>query len=60
MSVTQKVRITQVFRVERTSVIDVEATSHAEAVGIQEEEDAPAYDDPRWVETRTLEYEEVV
>lgn len=55
-----KIRITQVTRVEKSIVIDVEADSLEEAIEIQQEEDAPDHDDKRWtVDRNDLQNEEV-
>ncbi len=52
--------ITQFYRMERTIAVDVEADTVAEAIARQDEElSAPDYDSPLWVETKTLENEEV-
>jgi hypothetical protein len=56
----QKIRITQVTRVERSIVIDVEAATMDEAVEKQSESEAPGHDDPRWtVDRDSLENETV-
>jgi hypothetical protein len=51
--------VRQVYRVVREIAVEVEAKDWTEAVDKQNDADAPAYDDPRWVETKTLENEEV-
>jgi hypothetical protein len=57
---THKVRITQVSRVERSIVVDVEADSIEEAIEMQQESDAPPLDDPRWtIDSSDLKNEEV-
>jgi len=53
------VKVTQVYRVERSIVITRVADSIEEAVELQSEIEAPDYDDPGWREERTLENEEV-
>lgn len=55
-----KVRITQVTRVERSILVDVEADTIEDAVEKQEGADAPSLTDPRWtVDRDDLENEEV-
>lgn len=56
---SQNIRVVQVFRVEREIVLAVEAPDEQAAVEIQSESDAPAFDDPRWRSTWTLQNEEV-
>lgn len=54
------IRVIQTYRLEREAVIEVEAASPdeaAELVGIGEV-DLPAFDDPVWKESRTLENEQ--
>lgn len=53
------IRIVQVFRVEREIIIAVKALDVKTAVEKQSESDAPAFDDPRWRSSWTLENEEV-
>lgn len=53
------IRVVQVFRVEREIVITVEAPDVGTAIETQSESDAPAFDDPRWRSSWTLENEEV-
>lgn len=56
-----KVKITQVSRVERSIIVDVEADSIEDAVIIQADDDAPGADDPRWItQSNSLENEEVI
>ncbi|WIW89616.1 hypothetical protein K3M67_06570 [Sphingobium sp. V4] len=50
-------QIVQVFRVERTIVVTVEAPDEQTAIDWQSEGDAPAFDDPRWRASWTLENE---
>lgn len=55
-----RIRVIQVYRLEREAVIEVEATSAfeaAELVGLGEV-DLPPYRDPVWKESRSLENEE--
>lgn len=55
---THRIKITQVTRVERSIVIDVEADTLEDA--LEQEADVPNVDDPRWtVERDSLENEEV-
>ncbi len=55
-----RLRITQIYKVERSIVVDVEAPTAEEARAKQDEElSAPDYDSPLWFETRTLQNEEV-
>ena len=55
-----KIRVIQVYRVEREAVIEIEASSAHEAVELADigEVDLPSYDDRVWKESRTLENEE--
>lgn len=53
------IRIVQVFRVEREIVVSVEAPDSQAAIDIQSESDAPAFDDPRWRSSWSLENEAV-
>jgi len=50
-------QIVQVFRVERTIILSVEAPDEQAAIDRQSEGDAPAFDDPRWRASWTLENE---
>lgn len=53
------IKVVQVYRVERETIIEVEAASPhdaAEMIGIGEV-GLPAFDDPVWTESRTLENE---
>ena len=52
-------QIVQVFRVERTIIISVEAPDEQVAIDRHSEGDSPAFDDPRWRATWTLENEMV-
>ena len=54
-----KLAVTQVCRVERITAVEVEADSLEDAIEIQQESDAPAYDDPCWVEHVDLMHEEI-
>lgn len=45
---TQKLRIVQTLRVERSILIDVEADTIGAAVAAQQIDSAPPADDPRW------------
>ncbi|WP_263588850.1 hypothetical protein [Sphingopyxis sp. GC21] len=54
------IRIIQVFRVEREIVVKVRAADAQAAIDLQSESDAPAFDDPGWRSSWTLENEEVV
>ncbi|SNS68808.1 hypothetical protein SAMN06295912_11286 [Sphingomonas laterariae] len=54
-----QLRIAQVFRVEREMVVAVEAADLQAAIDLQSESDAPAFDDPSWRSTWSLESEEV-
>lgn len=56
---SHRIRIVQVFRVEREIVIDINAPDAKAAIEMQSENDAPAFDDPRWRSSWTLENEEV-
>lgn len=56
---SHEIRVAQVFRVEREIVVSVEAADLQAAIDVQSENDAPAFDDPRWRSTWTLENEEV-
>jgi len=57
--ISHDIRIVQTFRVEREIVIAVEARDLQTAIETQSESDAPAFDDPRWRSSGTLENEEV-
>lgn len=50
-------RIVQVFRVERTIILAVEAPDEQAAIDRQIEGDAPAFDDSGWRAIWTLENE---
>lgn len=50
-------RIAQVFRVERTIILTVAAPDEQAAIDRQSEGDSPAFDDPRWRASWTLEHE---
>jgi len=52
-------RIVQVFRVERTIILTVEAPDKQAAIDLQSESDSPAFDDPGWQAIWTLEDEQV-
>ena len=54
-----KVRVTQVFRVERSIVVTVEADNLAQALDQQGDADAPAFGDPGWEANWDLQNEEV-
>lgn len=54
-----RIRIVQVFRVEREIVITTEATDMQSAIDGQSESAAPGFNDRRWVSSWTLENEEV-
>lgn len=53
-----KVKVTQVFRVERSIIVDVDAVDEADAIESVSTENAPDYDDAGWTVSRTLENEE--
>ena len=55
-----KVRVTQVFRVEREILIDVDAEDEPAAVEqiLNGETDTPAFGDPRWRTQWNLQNEE--
>lgn len=54
------IRITQVTRVERSIVVEVEADSIEEAIERQQEEEAPDHSDARWtVDRDDLQNEDV-
>ena len=57
---SHRVRVTQIFRVEREIVVCVEAQEVSAAIDLQTESEAPAFDDARWRSSWTLENEEVV
>jgi hypothetical protein len=57
--IKHQVTITQVYRTVRSITIELEADTADVAVEQQAQDDAPAYDDPRWVELRTLQHEQV-
>lgn len=54
-----RLKITQIFRVERSIIIDVDAPSLDVAIDQQMDADAPSSDDPRWQAHWTLENEEI-
>lgn len=56
---SHKVRIVQVFRVEREIIVAVDAPDMQTAIDVQEESDAPGFDDPGWQSSWTLENEAV-
>lgn len=56
---SHKVRIVQVFRVEREIVVSIEAADLQAAIDMQSECNAPAFDNPRWRSTWSLENEAV-
>lgn len=53
------IRVVQVYRVEREIVVSRDAPDMQSAIDGQCVDDAPAFDDPRWRETWTLENEQV-
>lgn len=59
---THMIKVVQVYRLERETIIEVDASTAydaAELVGIGEVA-LPSYDDPAWSEARTLESENCV
>ncbi|QDC37225.1 hypothetical protein [Sphingobium fuliginis] len=57
-----RIRVVQIFRVVRSIETDVEAATPDQALDLIDEglADVPAFDDPGWSETRTLEHETIV
>lgn len=53
------VQVVQDYLVRREITVAVEAASMDAALDFQAASDAPAYDDPRWKETRSLQHEGV-
>jgi hypothetical protein len=56
---THRLRIDQVFRVERAIIVEIEAPDPQSALDHQMEEDAPPPDHPRWTSQWTLENEDI-
>lgn len=56
---THRIRIAQVFRVEREILVDIEAASLFGAIELQSQGDGPAFGDPRWESRWSLENEGV-
>lgn len=56
---THRLRIVQVFRVERQIIVEVEAPDPQSAIDHQMEEDAPHSNDPRWKSQWTIENEHI-
>lgn len=54
-----KLCVTQVLRVERDCVVEVEADTLAAAIALQQESDAPAYADKCWTDYVDLQNEVV-
>lgn len=54
-----QVRIVQVFRVEREIIVTVDAPDMQAAIDVQEESEAPGFDDLGWRSSWTLENEAV-
>jgi len=59
--VKHRVRITQVYKTFRTTVVEVEADDIDRAIEMLEDGPltGPSFDDPRWTETWELTNEEV-
>lgn len=55
-----RINIVQTFRLKRQIIVEIEARDADHACDLADDGriDVPAYDDPRWAETRTLEREE--
>ncbi|UWU26003.1 hypothetical protein N2601_32255 (plasmid) [Rhizobium sp. CB3060] len=53
------VMVTQVYRVERTILVEVEAEDEESAIEQQSQEAAPDFDDPGWKSGWSLENEAV-
>ena len=51
------IRVVQTFRVVREIVVSADAPDIQAAIDMQSETDAPAFDDPRWRSSWTLENE---
>lgn len=54
-----KIRLTQVFRVERTMIVEAAGEDPFDAADTNALADSPGFDDPRWNETWSLQSEEV-
>lgn len=54
-----KIRITQVFRVQRTMIVDAAGEDPFDATDNIALADSPGFDDPRWNDTWSLQSEEV-
>jgi len=54
-----RIRIVQVYRVEREIVVELDAPDAQTAIDIKSAQDAPAFADRRWQSNWTLENEEV-
>lgn len=53
-----KLKITQVFKLVREIIVEVDAEDEFAAAEQQSGDDAPDYADPRWIETRVFMKEE--
>ena len=54
-----KISITQVFRVERTMIVNAAGDDPFDAADTIALTDSPGFDDPRWNDTWSLQSEEV-